>query len=73
MANVGKAHSCLPAQSPETKLQIMFIENETVGAGIDSEVMEVQRPNVVVIGCGPTKLEVEHHVALWTCPASNLV
>ena len=28
--------------------------------GIDDE---VQRPNVVVVGHGPAKLEVEHHVA----------
>ena len=25
--------------------------------------IEVQRPTVVVVGCGPTKLEVEHNVA----------
>ena len=34
-ANVGKVHSCLLAQSPETKLQIMPIESEIVDAGID--------------------------------------
>ena len=38
-------------------------ESETVDAGIDDAAMEVQRPNVVVVGRGPTKLEVEHHVA----------
>ena len=48
--------------SPETKLQIMPIENEIVDAGIDDEAIEVQRPNVVAVGRGPTKLEVEHHV-----------
>ena len=32
-------------------------------AGIDDEAIEVQRPNVVAVGRGPTKLEVEHHVA----------
>ena len=31
--------------------------------GIDDEAIEVQRPTVVVVGRGPTKLEVEHHVA----------
>ena len=41
----------------------MPIENESVDAGIDYEAIEVQRPNVVVIGRGPTKLEVERHVA----------
>ena len=39
-------------------LQIMPIENEIV-----DEAIEVKRPNVVVVGRGPTKLEVEHHVA----------
>ena len=63
MANVGKAHSCPLAQSPVTKLLIKPIESETVDAGIDDEAIEVQRPNVVVVGRGPTKLEVEHHVA----------
>ena len=63
MASVGKAHSCPPAQSPETKLQIMPIETEIVDEGIDDEAIEVQRPSVVVVGRGPTKLEVEHHVA----------
>ena len=57
------AHSCLPAQSPETKLQILPTENETVDAGINGEAIEVQRPNVVAVGRGPTKLEVQHHVA----------
>ena len=73
MASVGEAHSCPPAQSPETKLQIMPIENEIVDASIEDEAIEVQRPNVVVIGRGPTELEVEHHVAPRTCPASKLV
>ena len=41
----------------------MPIESEIVDAGIDDEAIEVQRPNVVVVGRGPTKLEVEHHVA----------
>ena len=36
----------------------MLFEKEIV-----DESIEVQRPNVVVVGCGPTKLEVEHHVA----------
>ena len=63
MANVGKAHSCPPAQSSETELHIMPIENEIADAGIDDKAIEVQRPNVVVVGRGPTKLEVEHHVA----------
>ena len=31
--------------------------------GNDDEAIEVQRPNVVVVGRGPTMLEVEHHVA----------
>ena len=63
MASVGKAHSCLPARSPETKPQLMPVEDEIVDAGTDDEAIEVQRPNVVVFGRGPTKLEVEHHVA----------
>ena len=41
----------------------MLIEVEIVDEGIDDEAVEVQRPNVVVVGRGPTKLEVEHHVA----------
>ena len=41
----------------------MPIESEIVDAGIDDEAIDVQRPNVVVVGRGPTKLEVEHHVA----------
>ena len=41
----------------------MPIENEIVDAGIDDEVIEAQRPHVVAVGRGPTKLEVEHHVA----------
>ena len=49
MASVGKAHSCLPAQSPETKLQIMPVEEEIVDEGNDDEAVEVQRPNVVVV------------------------
>ena len=63
VGSVGKAHSCLPAQSPETKLQIMPTESEIVDASIDDEAIEVQRLNVVVVGRGPTKLEIEHHVA----------
>ena len=63
MASVGKAHSCPLAQSPETQLQIMHIESENVDASIDDGAIDVQRPNVVVVGRGPTKLEVEHHVA----------
>ena len=41
----------------------MLIEGEIVDEGIDDEAVEVQRPNVVVVGRGPIKLEVEHHVA----------
>ena len=52
-----------PTQSPETKLQIMPIESEIVDPFIDDAVIEVQRPNVVAVGRGPAKLEVEHHVA----------
>ena len=44
-------------------LQIMPIESEIVDEGIDDEAIVVQRHNVVVVGRGPTKLEVEHHVA----------
>ena len=29
----------------------------------DDEAVELQRPNFVVVGRGPAKLEVEHHVA----------
>ena len=32
-------------------------------AGIDDAAVEVQQPDVVAVGRGPTKLEVEHHVA----------
>ena len=63
MASVGMVHSCPPAQSSETELQIMPNESEVVDAGIDDEATEVQRPNAVVVECGPTKLEVEHRVA----------
>ena len=62
MASVGKAHSCPLAQSPETKLQIMPIEKEIVDAGIDAEAIEVQRPCVVAVGRGPTKLEIMLHL-----------
>ena len=34
-----------------------------VDEGIGDEAIEVQRPNVVVVGRGRTKLEIEHHVA----------
>ena len=59
MASVGKAHSCPPVQSPETKLPIRRIscssgdmectpiENELVDAGIDDEAIEVQQPHVI--------------------------
>ena len=63
MASVGKAHSCLPAQSPETKLQIIPIESEIMDEGIDDEAVEVHRPDVVVVGRGQANLEVEHHAA----------
>ena len=56
MASVGKAHCCPPAQSPETKLQIMPTEKKIVDEGIDDESIEVHRPNVVVVGRGPTKM-----------------
>ena len=60
---VRKAHSHPPAQSPETKLQIVPIEDEIMDEGIDDEEVEVQQFNVVIVGRGPTKLEIEHHVA----------
>ena len=41
----------------------MPVEEEKVDEGIDDEAIEVQRPNVVVVGRGLTKLEVEHHAA----------
>ena len=41
----------------------MPIEDLTVDEGTDDEAVAVQRQNVVVVGRGPTKLEVEHHVA----------
>ena len=41
----------------------MPIESEIVDDGTDVESVEIHRPNVVVVGRGPTKLEVEHHVA----------
>ena len=44
-------------------MQLIPIESETVDEGSDDEAIEVQRPNVVVVGRGPTKLEIEHHVA----------
>ena len=55
MASVGTDHSCPPAQSPVTQLQIrrelyssgemecMLIENEIVDAGSDDEAIEVQQ------------------------------
>ena len=73
MASVGKSHSCPLAQTPETKLQIRHepcssgeltpIENEIVDACIDHETIELQRPHIVAVGRGPTKLEIEHHVS----------
>ena len=69
--------------STETKLQIrhdprssgeiMPIENENVGAGIDNEAIEFQRPYVVAVGRGPTCLEIEETRCVRTRPASNLV
>ena len=53
--------SCAIAR--DKKLQIMPFENEIVDSGIDDEAVEVERPHVVAVGRGPTKLEVEHHVA----------
>ena len=41
----------------------MPIESEIVDAGIDDEAIEAQQLHVVAIGRGPTKLEIEHHVA----------
>ena len=41
---MSKAHSYPPAQSSETKLQIMLVEDEIVDEGIDDETVEVQRP-----------------------------
>ena len=49
-ASVGEAHRYPPAQSPETKLQIMPVEDEIVNEGLEDEAVEVQRPNVVVVG-----------------------
>ena len=37
MGGVGKARSCPPVQSPETKLQSMPIENEIVDESTDDE------------------------------------
>ena len=37
---------------------MMPIKNEIVDAGIDDEAIEVQRPHVVAVGRGPTKLEI---------------
>ena len=47
------------SQSPSCAIA----KNEIMDAGIDDGAIKVQRPNVVVVGRGPTKLEVEHHVA----------
>ena len=58
-----KTHSCPPAQSSETKLQIMPIKDNIVYEDIDDEAVEGQRRNVVAVGRGQVKLEVEHHVA----------
>ena len=63
MASVGEAQGYPPAQSSETKLQIMLIDNEIVDEVIDDEAVAVQRPNFVVVACGPTNLEIEYHVA----------
>ena len=41
----------------------MLIASEIVNAGIDDEAIEAQQPQVVAVGRGPTKLEIEHHVA----------
>ena len=62
-ASVGKAHSYPPAQSPKNKAANMPIGDEIVDEGTDDEAVEIQRCNVIVVGRGPTKLEVKHHVA----------
>ena len=41
----------------------MLIENVIVDEDIGDEAIEVQQPHVIAVGPGPTKLEVEHHVA----------
>ena len=63
MATVGTNHCSLPAQSPETKLQTVPIEDEIVYVGTDDDAIEVRRPNVVAVGRGPTNAEGEHRVA----------
>ena len=45
------------------EMECMSIESEVVEAGINDESIEVQRPHFVAVGRGPTKLEIEHHVA----------
>ena len=61
MASGGKAHS-YPTLLRNRQQHIIHVENEIVDAGIDDEAIEVQRSHVVVIGRGPTKLEVKHRV-----------
>ena len=70
--------AALLAQSSVTKLDIRAflrasgetgrIENEIVDAGIDDEAIEAQQPHVVTVGRGPTKLDIEHHVATGHVP-----
>ena len=64
--SVGEVQSCAPAQSSAKKLRIRLVfraSGEMECMPIENEAREVQQPHVVAVGRGPTKLELEHHVA----------
>ena len=50
-------------QEPCSSREMLPTDNEIVNSGIYGEVTEAQRHHVVAVGRGPTKLEIEHHVA----------
>ena len=73
---VGGASALPVGASPRVRLTPALLRNRQklscklcpsktkfVDEDIDDEAVEVQRPNVVVVGRGPAKLEVAHHVA----------
>ena len=47
----------------QNKMECMSTETEIVDVGVDDEAVEVQQLHVVTVGRGPTKHEIERHVA----------
>ena len=73
MASVGEVHSCPPAQSSAKKLQIRPVSRSSeekwnawqlrtrlLSQAWMMKQTDDQRPRVVAVGRGPTKLEIEH-------------